>query len=301
MVAVSGMFASMTRTVFASLAGLAMAAGGFAGAASAGSLWERAEALVPFFADYEMEHSGEIAEPGIAAVSGRLVLEFRGGPCAGYVNVGRMVTVLDTTEGDRLVTDTRTRTVEHIDGTMTFENETFNGGTQLESAAGTARRVDDGLRVVLTQPRDAEIDLPGDLAFPTEQVVRVLAAARRGQRFLPLDVYDGSADGSLVYQTATVIGAPETEPLVVDDLDGAVDVSAFVGRERWPVIISHFERGGDDGDSVPDFVLAFDLYDNGISRDFDVDYREFSMTGRLVRLELLPRETCDGEGAGEGE
>lgn len=293
----------MPRAVFVSLAGLVVATAGFGGAASAGSMWERAEALVPFFTEYELNHTGDIAEPGIAAVSGRLVLEFRGGPCSGYTNVGRMVMVLDTTEGDRLVTDTRTRTVEHIDGTMTFENETFSGGTQLEAAAGTARKVDDGLRVALTQPRDAEIDIPGDLAFPTEQVVRVLSAAQEGQRFLTLDVYDGSGDGSLVYQTATVIGAPQTDPVTVDDLDGAVDTAAFTGRARWPVIISHFERGSDDGDSVPDFVLAFDLFDNGISRDFEIDYREFSMSGHLVRLELLPPETCEdgGEDGGEGE
>ncbi len=247
--------------------------------------------LATYLAEYDLSLAEQPAADDIASVTGLIVLEFSGSACAGYVNDGRTVTAIDTVEGDRLVTDTRSRTVERPDGGMDFASETYASGALIESASGTAFREEAGLRVELSEPDKRGFVLPG-AAFPTEQVIRILEAARASESFVTLDIFDGSQDGELVYQTATVIGAPRRGP--IDDAEeDLIAQSGMADQMHWPVTISYFERNGEQADATPDFVMAFELYENGIGRGFTIDYGEFKLSGRLSKLTLLPPTPCD--------
>ena len=41
----------------------------------------------------------------------------------------------------------------------------------------------------------------------------------------------------------------------------------------------------------PEYEVAFRLYANGITTDFEIDYGNFALSGTLERLEAVPR-TC---------
>ena len=45
-------------------------------------------------------------------------------------------------------------------------------------------------------------------------------------------------------------------------------------------------------DGVPNYVLSFDLYENGISRALTLDYGDFVLSGEMTSLELLPEKAC---------
>ena len=60
--------------------------------------------------------------------------------------------------------------------------------------------------------------------------------------------------------------------------------------KRWPVTISYFEE--DKKDNTPNYVLSFDLYENGVSRALKLDYGDFVLAGEMKQLEFLPSKPC---------
>jgi hypothetical protein len=108
------------------------------------------------------------------------------------------------------------------------------------------------------------------------------------------DVYDGSDDGETVYATAAVIGHGAVGPPSGDDTEaeeGVVASAGIAGLRYWPVTISYFQKG-QEGEQTPTYVMAYRLYENGISRSLKIDYGGFAITGRLASLQLLPEEPC---------
>ena len=100
-------------------------------------------------------------------------------------------------------------------------------------------------------------------------------------------VYDGSDGGMKLFDTLSVIGreasAPSTDPL-------AADAEGLKGVRRWPVTVSYFDGAKPDGE--PNYVLGFDLYENGVSGALNINYGNYALTGRLSKFELLPQKAC---------
>ena len=59
---------------------------------------------------------------------------------------------------------------------------------------------------------------------------------------------------------------------------------------RWPVSVSYFDEASKD--APPEYVLSFDLYENGVSGTLKLDYGAFVLTAKLSKLEWLPTPTC---------
>ena len=98
-------------------------------------------------------------------------------------------------------------------------------------------------------------------------------------------VYDGSDTGKKVFETLTVIGKEASAPTPETAFAGAL------GKvRRWPVTVSYFDEAAKD--APPEYVLSFDLYENGVSGTLKLDYGAFALTAKLSKLELLPTPTC---------
>ncbi len=222
------------------------------------------------------------------SINGRLVTEFTGSACAGYVTRSRFVTDASNSEGASQTSDVRMETLEAPDGTFTFDAQTFTDGRRSEQATGVAVRRDGRIAVELTVPKAARYELSGATRFPAEQVREVINAAVEGKRFLSFDLFDGAGDGETWYKTATVIGAPSA---AADDLgvETAVADAGIATMRHWPVTISYFDPA--EG-MTPRFTMAFIVYQNGITRDMRIDYGQFALVGKLTALELLPEEEC---------
>jgi hypothetical protein len=268
------------------LSGLALL---FAGVALGPSL-AAPVGLAAHRAIYDLSLSSAKPDSPMGDVTGRMVMEFTGSACAGYSTKLRFVTRTEDPDGGDQVTDSRSTMFEAGDGrSLQFTNETYTDDSLAEESRGTASRKDKNVAVALTKPSDKKFDLAASVVFPTEQMVRVIDAARAGQKFLNFDVYDGSEDGETVFATAGVIG-PEMK-----DQDGgsekAVKDAGIAGLRHWPVTISYFEKKNGI-DETPFYVMSFIVYENGIGRSLKIDYGDFSLSGELTRLDLLPASPC---------
>ena len=98
-------------------------------------------------------------------------------------------------------------------------------------------------------------------------------------------VYDGSDTGKKVFATLTVIGKPAT-----GSGPDAATAEALGKMRRWPVSVSYFDEASKD--APPEYVLSFDLYENGVSGTLKLDYGAFVLTAKLSKLEWLPTPAC---------
>jgi hypothetical protein len=228
----------------------------------------------------------------MAAVRGRIVYDFSGNACEGYALQFRQVTELDNGEGKVAVSDLRSTTWEEAAAKIyRFNFQNYLNDNLIDSVDGRAERGSNAINVHLKKPGDKDIDLAVAVAFPTEQMRRIIELARAGQSILELTVYDGSENGEKLYSTLTVIGraiAPdERKPA-----DAAADQPALSGLTRWPVTISYFDKSKADGEQTPLYSITFELYENGISRALSLDYGDFVVKGEMMTLEVKDMKPC---------
>jgi len=284
--------------IFAARIGLlffgAVAAAGVACAAPAGNpdIDVAKVELVPHLAIYDLRLSHSRNSRSAEAITGRILYDFSGNSCDGYALQFRQVSELNTGEGKSAVSDLRTITWE--DGTATsyrFQSQNLIDENQVETVDGQADRRSDGVAVNLTKPGRKKFDADAGVVFPTEHMRRVIAAARAGKAMLELPVYDGSENGEKIFNTLTIIGAPIPPDQRVPT-DAAAGQQALDGMTRWPVTISYFERDAKGGEQTPIYSIAFELYDNGISRALTLDYNDFVLRGDMSVLEIKDSKPC---------
>src|SRR6202022_1010298 len=87
-----------------------------------------------------------------------------------------------------------------------FKIETLTDQVETSNVDGYAERTGDTVTIKLKQPAAKTFTIDKQTVFPTEQVRRIIDAARDGKSLLELDVYDGSEDGQKIFHTLTVIG-----------------------------------------------------------------------------------------------
>jgi hypothetical protein len=248
--------------------------------------------LVPHRAIYDLRLAQTRNNRSAEAVTGRILYDFSGNSCDGYALQFRQVSELNTGEGKAAMSDLRTITWE--DGTATsyrFQSENLLDQKQVETVDGQAERGSDGVAVNLTKPGQKKFNAEAGLVFPTEHMRRIIAAARAGKTILELPVYDGSENGEKVFSTLTIIGAPIPSDQRLPT-DAAAGQAALAGLTRWPVTISYFDKAANAGEQTPIYSVAFELYENGISRALTLDYNDFVLRGDMSLLEIKDTKPC---------
>ena len=237
---------------------------------------------------YDLKMTNSTGSKAPSDARGRIAFDFTGSACEGYAMNFRQVTELTPNEGPVRVSDMRTATFEDGAGkSFRFKVQSIvdNNGEEDSDGRATVSK-DGGVSIDIAKPRPRKTDAGPDIIFPTEHIRRIVAAAKESKTTLAAKVYDGSENGEKIYETLTVIGKPVEKKAA----EAAAQLPELAGMARWPVAISYF-TAGKAGDA-PDYVLSFDLYENGISRALKLDYGDFVLTGAMSKLELLPASAC---------
>jgi hypothetical protein len=244
--------------------------------------------LGPHRAVYELRLDGRRPSRGMDDARGRILFETSGNRCEGFTTTFRQVVQL-TVNGNPVTMDVRTAHFEEGDGTgFRFTSRSTENGAPRAETDGSARRTADAVQIAVRRPREVETRIDGGTIFPTEHLRRLIQSARAGQSILEVKVYDGAESGEKVYNATAVIGrriAPGA-----GELDEASRDPKLADLARWPVTISYFEEGS--ASSTPAYSIAFELYENGVSRQLVIDYGEFSLRGDLAKLEWQAETAC---------
>jgi hypothetical protein len=159
---------------------------------------------------------------------------------------------------------------------------------------GVAERTGDHITVKLKQPTAKTLTLDGSTVFPTEQIRRIIDAAREGKSLLELTVYDGSDNGEKLYNTLTVIGKPIAGDKAAAMPDPATSNDKMKALTRWPVTVSYYDRDAksNSGEQTPVYAMSFELYENGVSRKLVLDYNDFVISGTMDKFEVKDSKPC---------
>ena len=252
--------------------------------------------LVPHRAIYDLTLGQSHGQRAIESVRGRILYDFSGSPCDGYALQFRQVSELDNGEGKVSLSDLRAVTWEDASAkNFRFNSENFVNQEIVDSVDGRAERDADRLAVKLSKPKRETFNLDRDMVFPTEHIRRTIEAALAGRTILEFPVYDGSETGQKVYNTMTVIGR-EIPPGEKTPTDAAARKAELKGLRRWPVTISYFDKNKKakegSGEQTPAYSIAFDLYENGISRALTLDYGDFTVKGEMTQLDIKDSSPC---------
>jgi len=251
--------------------------------------------LAPHVAIYDLKLTSSRGKRSLEGVRGRIVYDFSGSACDGYALNFRQVTELDSGEGKVALSDLRTSTWEEGEGkSFRFTSENYMDDQKISQVDGQADRAKSDVAVKLNKPESKNFDA-GVVVFPTEHMRLLIEAAHAGKSLLEVAVYDGSEQGEKIYQSLSVIGRriePDRKPE-----DAAADKDALAGLARWPVTISYFDKvakKADDepGEQTPIYAIAFEMYENGISRSLKLDYGDFVIDGKMSSLEVKPVKAC---------
>jgi hypothetical protein len=205
------------------------------------------------------------------------------------------VSRLNTGEGKMVVSDLRSSSWEEGKGaSYRFKIETRMNDESTGSVDGSAERTKDGIVVKLKQPEAKTFTLDKDIVFPTEQVNRIIEAARAGKSILELSVYDGSDNGEKVYNTMTVIGQPIPGSRAPTQPDVGTENAALKSMTRWPVTVSYYDRNAKSGsgEQTPSYSMSFELYENGVSRALTLDYNDFVIAGAMSKFDAKTTKPC---------
>jgi len=209
-------------------------------------------------AAYRLSLESARASAGVESASGAMLYELVD-QCEAWTSQQRFTLSVTTRDGTTTERQSDYVTWEAKDGrTMRFRLRQTVDGTLAQTIVGEAR-----------------LD-PGTL-FPMIHTLRILAAARAGQRTLEAPLFDGtSADGANDSNTA-IIGS------VAGDRSR---FEALAALPSWRFRIAFFEPTNTTGS--PDYEVGLRYWENGIADELKMDFGDFVVAGRLEKLEIIP-------------
>lgn len=279
------------RSLAWTLAVVAMATGVAAGKADAAA----SGAFLAHQALYDLSLLKSRGSNSINSARGRILYSFSGSTCEGYTSEFRQVSEMDSGEGKVTLSDLRSTSWEDAEGkSYRFKIDSRMNDADSSPVDGVAERTDDHITVKLKQPQTKTFTLDGSIVFPTEQIQRIIAAAKDGKSVLELTVYDGSDNGEKVYNTLSVIGQPITGDRTVAAPDPSTESGVMKSMTRWPVTVSYYDRDAKakDGEQTPVYAMSFELFENGVSRALVLDYNEFVISGALGKFDVRDSKPC---------
>jgi hypothetical protein len=204
--------------------------------------------------------------------------------CEGWTTRQRFSLTIVDVEGTEVRTASDYSTYESKDGRqLRFTLTQMTQGNVSQRIAGEAEIGADGSGVVrYTEPEPREERLPPGTLLPNAHTILALNAARAGRRLLVAPLFDGTTEDG-AQDTTTVLSAwegprevpgfPTLSPL------GSVRMRiAFFDREAR-------QQGG--GATTPSYEVALRYWENGVADELQMDFRDFVVEGRMIKLEHL--------------
>jgi len=252
-------------------------------------------AFLPHQALYELSLLKSRGSNAINSARGRILYSFSGSACEGYTSEFRQVSEMNSGEGKMTLSDLRSTSWEDAAGkTYRFKIDSRMNDSESSPVDGIAERTDDHITVKLKQPQSKTFTLDGSTVFPTEQIQRIITAAREGKSLLELQVYDGSDNGEKVFNTLSVIGQPIPGDRTINSPDPSTENDVMKSMTRWPVTVSYYDHDSKptEGEQTPIYSMSFELFENGVSRALVLDYNDFVISGALGKFDVKDSKPC---------
>ncbi len=242
--------------------------------------------LLSFEAIYEMSLERTSSSSNIAAYEGLLVLDTIDA-CDGFSTNQRISALVGDQEGKSILSDFVMTSWESTDRTLfRFESKVKMGGILAEETIGRATRdntEEDGA-IIFETPDIDPVMLTPDIQFPTEYIVQLISAAKKGESLYQSLMTDGSSE-TTVFETVTFIGDKGNPEEL--EFEGA---QLLEGLDHWPITMGYHNRDSKEG--LPEVEMSMDMYENGVGTHIVMDYGDFALRAELKELKAVEGAGC---------
>jgi hypothetical protein len=240
--------------------------------------------LLPHRAAYRLSLGATRGSGNIARADGAMLYELVDA-CDGWATRQRFSLTIADQDGTEIETASDYSTYESRDGRrLRFTLTQMTQGAVTSRIAGEAELAADGTGTVrYTQPEEKEESLPPGTLLPNIHTIVALNAGREGRRLVVAPLFDGtSEDGA---QDSTTVLSAWDAPRDVADFPALSPLGSVRMR------IAFFDReaqtqGG--GATTPSYEVSLRYWENGVADELSMDFREFVVAGRMMRLEPVP-------------
>jgi len=248
-------------------------------------------AMAPHKALYDIKMVSKHSGSQVINISGRMFYEWRP-ECEAWVTDHRFNLFYEYADSPPIRVTSDFSTYEPYDGkSFDFTSRRKRNGELYEEVRGRAERNEDGTgTAVYTMPPDQGFDLNKGTMFPMAHSLEILKLAREGKKFYNATVFDGS-DNEGPMEINSFIGKPVDAASLVP-ADGMIDAD-LIRSPAWAVRMAFFPLMTPEADSEYEMEVVY--HENGVISDMRVDYRDFSVTQKLLALEKVKVADCGGK------
>lgn len=224
---------------------------------------------------------------GITGVTGKMAVEWQDS-CSGWTFEYHSVIDVEFSETKSIRLTSTATSWESGDGrSYRFSVSHKTDGTEVERIEGVARADASGAGYVeFTKPKARRQSLPKGTLFPIAHSLSLMETADRKKPpvFLSQTVFDGM-DVKGLYQVNAAIGR-----LRPSRNSSKNSVSSLKNLRSWHVNLAYF--AAESRKPEPEHEIKMRLYANGIADDMLMDFDEFTIRGRIHKIDLTPKRTC---------
>ena len=148
---------------------------------------------------------------------------------------------------------------------------------------GYAEKNREGGEAVFLLDANDSVPLPKNTYFPMRHVRAIIELAGDGGNILAASVFTGAEPDDALMTTNTVIGGWQ-------GVKSDVDLGTLDGKGFWPVQIAYFKPTATSVE--PEYEIQFWLQPNGVVRQYEIDYGDFSIVAKLVNIESIDAPQC---------
>ena len=239
------------------------------------------ENFQPHRAFYKMTMGSSKVNSGIIGVDGRMIFEWRS-TCDAWVVEQRYIMRYQREQGTETHTDTEFSAWENKDGErykFYVKNKFSDTKSKIEGVANYSPEKRIGA-VLFQSPKEIKYNLPDNTMFPSNHTFFLLDAAKAQKKLVVVPVFDGSEIQTAISVSA-VIGKQKTL---------GNPKHALLSRNYWPIRMAFFSPG--EKSIRPTYEMTINLHENGIAGDLLLDYSDFTVNMKLVKVEKLARPYC---------
>ena len=150
----------------------------------------------------------------------------------------------------------------------------YNGFANLENGSGEAFFLDDD---------DTASPLPEGTQFPVSHLRMLLTKAAAGELIHSGNIFLGGEREDALYYVSSIMGRAK---------EGRADsILGELGRDSFRNLHLAYYKP-DAVELEPDYEIKFTLQDNGVIRQYVVDYGDFSMRAKLTDITALEEPNC---------
>ena len=242
-----------------------------------------AATVTPHRAFYEMQLGVADQNSNVQAVSGRSAFTLDR-DCDGWRSNEEYLIEFGGKEGRRDRILSRFESWESDDGDMysfeisensSFESaKDFGGFAEIKSGGGDA---------YFSMADPTAVALPADTYFPMRHLNAIIDSAENGKTMLAASVFTGAKPDDALLSTNTVIGGWRGE-------EAAIQMGKFGQDGYWPVQIAYFKPAATA--AAPEYEIQYSMQPNGVIRRYIIDYGDFTIIAKLLKLESVETPIC---------